>query len=85
MHSAGIEAMGVLMDQIMTRAGPQADGYALARAVLERIAPACRWTEGRWEVLGREWNDIQCTPKDVRALSNFLVGLERGAARMAAA
>ncbi len=85
MHSAGIEAMGVLMDQIMTRPAPQAGWYSFARSVLERIAPACRWTDGRWEALGRDWNDIQCTPKDVRALSNFLVALEREAARMAAA
>lgn len=85
MHSAGIEAMGVLMDQVMTRSDDRADDYAVARAALERIAPACRWTSGRWEMLGREWNDIQCTPRDVRALSNLLVTLDRGASRMAAA
>jgi DGQHR domain-containing protein len=85
MHAAGIEAMGVLMDQIMTRPAPQADGYAEARAVLERIAPACHWTDGRWKTLDREWNDIQCTTKDVRLLSNLLVAMEREATRMAAA
>jgi len=85
MHSAGLAAMGVLMDQVMTRSAPGSDGYAAARTVLERIAPDCRWTEGRWEALDRAWNDIQCTPKDVRALSNFLVGLERDVTRLVAA
>ncbi|MGK9235784.1 DGQHR domain-containing protein [Inquilinus limosus] len=84
MHAAGIAAMGVLMDQIMTRA-TENSGYAAARAVLERIAPHCRWTSGRWEALDRTWNDIQCTSKDVRALSNFLVTLERDASRRVAA
>lgn len=85
MHAAGIEAMGVLMDQIMTRASQRSDSYQAARAVLESISSACRWTEGRWESLDRDWNDIQCTSKDVRVLSNFLVTLERRAARMVAA
>lgn len=84
MHGAGLAAMGVLMDQVMTRDVP-AGGYALARAVLNGLAPHCRWTNGRWEALGREWNDLQCTPKDIRGLSNFLVGLERELARREAA
>jgi DGQHR domain-containing protein len=85
MHAAGIEAMGVLMDQIMTRPMPQGDGYALARNILESLAPACRWTSGRWDGIDRSWNDIQCTPKDVRTLSNLLVALEREASRLVAA
>lgn len=84
MHSAGIEAMGVLMDQIMTRRECSSEGYAAVRRTIERIAPACRWTDGTWEALGRRWNDIQCTTRDVRALANLLVSMEREAGRMAA-
>ncbi len=85
MHAAGLAAMGVLMDQIVSRLAPATDVYAEARDVLERIAPLCRWTEGRWEALNRGWDEIQCTQRDVRGLSNLLVALERGAARPAAA
>jgi DGQHR domain-containing protein len=85
MHGAGLAAMGVLMDQVMTRPSVEVDEYTAARSVLERIAPSCRWTEGRWEALDRAWNDVQCTSKDVRALSNLLVSLERGASRPVAA
>lgn len=85
MHAAGIEAMGVLMDQVMTRSGCADAGYAVAKRILSRMAPQCRWTEGRWERLGRDWNDIQCTPKDIRALSNLLVAIEREAAVQVAA
>lgn len=83
MHGVGLAAMGVLMDEITTR--DSAFGYASAKAVLSRLAPACRWTSGRWEVLGRNWDELQCVPRDIRALSNFLVNLERDAARQAAA
>ena len=79
MHSTGIEAMGVLMDQIMTRLGVS-EVDARARAILSRIEPHCRWTSGRWETIGRRWDDIQNTPRDVRLLSNLLVSLEREAA-----
>lgn len=84
MHGAGLAAMGVLMDQVMTRAYT-GDGRAFATSVLERIAPQCHWTEGRWTALDRDWNDIQCTSRDIRALSNLLVALERDTVRREAA
>jgi DGQHR domain-containing protein len=85
MHSVGLTAMGVLMDQIMTRAGNFAGDYAAAKAVLTRIAPYCRWTEGRWEALDRGWNDLQSTTKDQRLLSNYMIQLERDGSRASAA
>ena len=82
MHAAGLEAMGVLMDQVMTRyEEPYDKCYATVRTILEQLAPRCRWTSGRWQSLDRAWNDIQCTSKDVRALSNFLVTTEREISR----
>ncbi|WP_316191866.1 MULTISPECIES: DGQHR domain-containing protein DpdB [unclassified Bradyrhizobium] len=77
MHSAGIEAMGILMDQVMTRADSLAAGYDVAKRILTLLAPDCRWVSGHWDRLGREWNDIQCTRKDIRSLSNLLIAMER--------
>ncbi len=77
MHSAGIESMGVLMDQIMTHTDP--DDVSRVRRTLTRMAPHCHWTSGRWDQFGRNWNDVQNTPQDVRILSNFLIALEREA------
>jgi DGQHR domain-containing protein len=76
MHSAGIEAMGVLMDQIVTRR----DNLELrvrVKRILLSIAPYCHWTSGEWDTIGRRWDDIQNTTRDVRLLSNLLVSLER--------
>jgi DGQHR domain-containing protein len=78
MHSAGIEAMGILMDQIMTQRS-QEDESVRVRRILTAIAPQCRWTSGSWDGIGRRWNDIQNTPRDVKILSNLLVALEREA------
>lgn len=85
MHSVGLTAMGVLMDQIMTRSSGLGGDYAAAKTILSRLAPYCRWTEGRWEALDRDWNDLQSTPKDQRLLSNYLIQLERDVSRQSAA
>jgi len=77
MHSAGIVAMGSLMDRILLRRPPaQSDIKAHARDSLRRIADKCHWTSGRWEDLDREWNDIQSTNKDVRMLEDHLSRLD---------
>lgn len=77
MHAAGVEAMGILMDQIMTRSDCARGDHEVAKRILRLIAPNCRWTSGTWEPIGRQWNDIQCTRKDIRTLSNLLVSFER--------
>jgi DGQHR domain-containing protein len=77
MHSAGIEAMSLLMDRIMSRAAPGADLHAHAHDALSRIAPHCRWTSGRWAELQRDWNEIQNLPRDIKLLSNHLARLDR--------
>jgi DGQHR domain-containing protein len=73
MHSAGIEAMGVLMDRIYAKLAGVSEDYKSVRAELERVAPACRWTEGTWESLGLAWNEIQSTPRDIKRLQDALV------------
>jgi len=76
MHSAGIQAMGCLMDRIMSRAPGGTDGRRFASEALGRIAPYCCWTCGRWPDIGREWNDIQNIARDVRLLSDQLARLD---------
>lgn len=73
MHSAGIEAMGVLMDRIYAKLSGINEDYAAVRKELEKVAPACRWTSGTWEPLGVAWNEIQNTHKDIKKLQDALV------------
>jgi hypothetical protein len=73
MHSAGIEAMGVLMDRIYGRLAGADEDEVIVRRELERVAPACRWTKGTWDELGAAWNEIQNTPRDIKRLQDALV------------
>lgn len=84
MHSAGIRAMGALMDPIMLRADAASDKAAAVRAILKRIAPQCRWTSGVWEGLGLGWNEIQSTSQHITKLSDHLMHIERDFAKGAA-
>jgi DGQHR domain-containing protein len=76
MHSAGIEAMSLLMDRIMSRAAPGTDLQRHAAEALTRIAPHCRWTSGRWHDLQRDWNEIQNIGRDIKLLSGHLARLD---------
>jgi hypothetical protein len=75
MHSAGIEAMGILMDKVLARHAGKRDEKQSIKSDLVKFAPHCAWTEGSWEVLDLEWNEIQNNPKHIRALSDTLVRL----------
>lgn len=72
MHSAGLLAMGLLMDAIYARLAPDAEVETVQREI-EKVAPACRWTKGAWETLGLAWNEIQSTPQHVKKLQDALV------------
>ena len=72
MHSAGLLAMGMLMDAIYARLSPDASVDAV-QCELEKVVPACRWTKGAWETLGLAWNEIQNTPQHVKKLQDALV------------
>jgi DGQHR domain-containing protein len=76
MHSAGIEALSYLMDRVLARPESIADPRGAARDALLRIAPDCRWTAGRWEALGLEWNEVEYTTKLVARLRDHLIRLE---------
>jgi DGQHR domain-containing protein len=76
MHSAGIEAMSLLMDRVMSRAAPGEDLHLHATNALSRIAPYCRWTSGRWQELQRDWHEIQNVGRDIKLLSGHLARLD---------
>lgn len=76
MHSAGIEAMSLLMDRIMSRVAPGSDLFLHASDALRRIAPHCHWTAGRWPELQRDWNEIQNVSRDIKMLSGHLARLD---------
>ena len=85
MHGAGILAMGRLMDRIMGSINPDnPKAYEQVRDELALIAPHCRWTSGKWEVLGDlAWNDVQNVPKHIKLLSNALMRIYLVAKRAA--
>jgi DGQHR domain-containing protein len=75
MHSAGLRAMGRLMNRVMASvdaSSPQAVRHT--RRELEKVSSACHWTRGTWDELGGlRWNELQNIPSHVRMLSNLLV------------
>lgn len=75
MHSAGIRAMGRLMDRVMGAVeGAERRTPKAVMRELNRIRPFCRWAAGVWEELGGlRWNEIQNVPAHIRMLSKFLV------------
>jgi DGQHR domain-containing protein len=73
MHSAGIQAMGVLMDKMLSRHEADSDRWTAVRADLKRISPHCHWTRGTWEELGLDWNEVQNLQQHIRGLSDALV------------
>ena len=73
MHSAGIIGMGVLMDRIFARLSAGDVDQKAIEAELRRVAPVCSWTEGVWDQLGLNWNEIQNTPRDIKKLQDALV------------
>lgn len=83
MHSAGIRAMGGLMDAVMLRADTAVDAAAEVKASIARIAPHCAWVSGSWSGLGLKWNEIQATPQDINRLRDHLIGLDRELSRAA--
>ena len=81
MHSAGIRAMGMLMDPIMLRADSSPRPEAEVHASLGRLAPHCRWTGGIWDGLGWRWNEVQSTPQHITRLGEHLAQLDRDLSR----
>ena len=81
MHSAGIRAMGDLMDQIMLRADSSPTPDVVIRESLTRIASYCCWIDGTWDTLGWRWNEVQNLSVHMTKLSEYLIRLDRDLSR----
>lgn len=80
MHGAGIRAMGKLMDLVMASVDPTtAEAPEAVRVDLARLAPHCHWTDGRWEELRMDWDEVQNLRRHINELSNYLVRTYRSA------
>lgn len=79
MHSAGIQALGVLMDRMVQRIARDNNFQINIQRSLEKISSKCAWTEGEWTGLGMAWNEIQSVPKHIRLLTEHLVQLDYAA------
>ena len=74
MGGVGIRAMGRLMERVMAQVDLDAkNADDVTEREIRRVAGACHWTEGTWDVNGLPWNELQNTPRHISALSNFLV------------
>lgn len=78
MHSAGIQAMGVLMDKIYSRAQASSNPGAEIKSSLNKLAPYCNWTSGTWQGIGLKWDEIQNVNSHVKMLSDYLIRLDYG-------
>jgi hypothetical protein len=81
-HGAGILSMGMLMDSIMRRRpDPRPPSKNDFVEELANVKDDCHWTSGVWHFESgthRKWNDVQNTARDIRLLSDYLLGLYRG-------
>ena len=74
MHGAGIRAMGRLMDRVMSIIDPSQPEVAEAvRKDLALLSPYCHWTDGKWEELRMNWDEVQNVPRHINELSNYLI------------
>lgn len=74
MHGVGMHAMGGLMDLIMRNINPK-DKKSEQRIVkeLEKIKPFCHWTEGHWDDIDMEWNELQNIASHKRILARHII------------
>ena len=79
MHSAGIQAMGHLMDRIVPRIPRDKNMKENIKKSLLKISIQCAWTDGEWDGLGMAWNEIQSVPRHIRMLTEHLIQLDYSA------
>ena len=81
MHSAGIAAMGYIMDLVCAKISGQEADYNLIRKEVAKIAPHCAWSSGKWPLLNVAWNEIQSTPQDIKHLQDTLLRIYMNSSR----
>ena len=81
MHSAGIRAMGALMDPIMLRADTTTTPEATSGRRLSGSRPIAAGPSGTWAGLGWQWNEVQSTAQHIAKLSEHLMRLDRELSR----
>lgn len=75
-HSAGIKAMGSLLDRIASRVDLKQEKLKAAFVKeLKPMAKSCAWTSGRWPYIQMQWNAIEQTPRSVNELTRALTSL----------
>lgn len=75
-HGTGVVGLGFIMDSIASNRyrspeAPKVPTYAEYVAGLMMLKPHCFWSNGTWE-FGKKWDDLQNTPNDVSAFSNWI-------------
>lgn len=81
MHSAGIAAMGYIMDLVCAKTGGQETNYELILREVRKIAPHCAWSSGKWQLLNIAWNQVQSTPQDIKHLQDTLLRIYMNSSR----
>jgi hypothetical protein len=76
MHSAGIQAMGYLMDRLVARTQGSSDQPRALLQALQGIRHNCAWTNGGWEGLDLAWDEVQSVPRHIRGLADLLIKLD---------
>lgn len=77
MHSVGLHAMSVLMDDIMATIDTKQDNAIhKIEQQLKLIKKDCAWTkdDGEWAT-GWEWNAFQATPSDMKRLTGHILNI----------
>jgi len=74
MHGVGMHAMGGLMDLIMRNINPK-DRKSEQRIIkeLEKIKLSCHWTEGYWDDIDMEWNELQNISAHKKILARHII------------
>ena len=84
-HGVGILSLGCLMDEITYEL--RDEGVPSARRYAEHvrlISEHCHWTSGTWLFAPddqRRWNELQNTPRDIKVLTDYVIGRYRAAVR----
>ncbi len=77
MHSVGLHAMSVLMDDIMaTIDAREKNSVQKVETQLQLIKNDCAWTkdDGEWAP-GWDWNAFQATPSDMKRLTGHILNI----------